>query len=776
MSFAGVPQSPGSPAAQVRPHPRRWPSIATALARCAVLALGAVSGLTAGAQTVVATVTAAPLPVAAAVNSVTNKIYVTSYIAKGQVTVIDGVTNATTAVPVGSFPYGIDVNMVTNKIYVANGASNTVTVIDGATNATTTIPVGINPKSVSVNPKTNKIYVVNNNLDGTISEIDGNTNTVTQNIFAGFNPSGVLVDADKNYIFAIAASNNLYTVGTPTVYLIEPVNAVIHEAELGKFPNQMAVDPVTNQLWVANQGGGDLVSIDSAFKNEGGDDALSGGGTSVAVNTVTHKAYFSDGTEVAVIDGKTAEESVIPVGLPILGPIAVDEATNTVFVASVTATGTVVAIDAATGLLTNIPVGAFPSVLALNPVTHRVYALNNDAAGTVTIIDGIPVAAIPSITREPQPQTVNAGSTVVFSAAATGVPAPTYQWEHNGTALSDGNGVSGASGPTLVISGVTPANAGAYACVATNSSGSTTSTPASLTVVSTTDPGRITNLSTRAFLNTTPDAVGNGVLIAGFVIGGTGSKTLVIRGVGPSLANFGVSEAIQKPTLALYDAATPANRITANTGWQKAPTLPTTAPWLGALTPVDATAADFSLLGAFALPQGSADSAVKVSLPAGAYTAQVEPTDAETGVVLAELYDDDPGIPSTRLLNISSRALTAVGANVMIAGFTIAGSTGQTLLIRASGPALTPLGVTATISNPQVHLYDSKGSLIASNLKWAGDPQVMAAAARVGAFVWPDPNSGDSAILITLPPGGYTAEADSAGSAGVALIEVYAVP
>src|SRR5450631_493231 len=93
----------------------RPPAIAThALVRLVARMLGATASLTAAAQSVAATVTAAPLPYGVAVNTVTNKIYVTSYIDKGQVTVIDGATNATTAIPVGSFPSGIDVNMVTN--------------------------------------------------------------------------------------------------------------------------------------------------------------------------------------------------------------------------------------------------------------------------------------------------------------------------------------------------------------------------------------------------------------------------------------------------------------------------------------------------------------------------------------------------------------------------------------------------------------------------------------------------------------------------------------
>jgi hypothetical protein len=67
--------------------------------------------------------------------------------------------------------------------------------------------------------------------------------------------------------------------------------------------------------------------------------------------------------------------------------------------------------------------------------------------------------------------------------------------------------------------------------------------------------------------------------------------------------------------------------------------------------------------------------------------------------------------------------------------------------------------------------------VLATNNGWAGNAQIASAAATVGAFAWSDPASADSAILVTLPPGGYTAQVSGAsGDTGVALIEVYEVP
>ncbi len=116
------------------------------------------------------------------------------------------------------------------------------------------------------------------------------------------------------------------------------------------------------------------------------------------------------------------------------------------------------------------------------------------------------------------------------------------------------------------------------------------------------------------------------------------------------------------------------------------------------------------------------------------------------------------------------------GGNILIAGFAIGGSTARTVLIRASGPALVPFGVTGTLPDPQLQLF-SGSTVLESNSAWGGNAQISSTAAAVGAFGWGSPGSDDSAILITLPPGAYTAQvAGASGDTGVALVEVYEVP
>ena len=116
------------------------------------------------------------------------------------------------------------------------------------------------------------------------------------------------------------------------------------------------------------------------------------------------------------------------------------------------------------------------------------------------------------------------------------------------------------------------------------------------------------------------------------------------------------------------------------------------------------------------------------------------------------------------------------GGNVLIAGFVIGGSTSRTVLVRASGPALAPFGVSGTRPDPELQLF-SGATLLGTNIAWGGKFEISNAASAVGAFAWSDPSSADSAILVTLPPGAYTAQVSGASNdTGVSLVEVYEVP
>ena len=300
-----------------------------------------------------------------------------------------------------------------------------------------------------------------------------------------------------------------------------------------------------------------------------------------------------------------------------------------------------------------------------------------------------------------------------------------------------------------------------YRVQLSNASGSSVSASGTLTVstgggVVIGPPGppgsaQIVNVSIRTFIGT-----GENALTLGFVVGGSGEKPLLIRGVGPTLASsYGVGGVLDRPQLTLYDAAS--TTIATNAGWAGDPAL----------------SGAFTAIGAFPFPDGSTDAAMVQSLGANtSYTVNVSGVNGTQGVALAEIYDANPASGS-RLVNISARGYSGTGSNVLILGFIIGGSGTERLLIRGIGPTLAKFGLGGGLANPQLSLYDASSQLVASVGAWGGDPDLAATMQAAGAFEL-DPGSADSAMLLNLPSGLYTIQLSGANSSsGLGLIEVY---
>jgi hypothetical protein len=265
---------------------------------------------------------------------------------------------------------------------------------------------------------------------------------------------------------------------------------------------------------------------------------------------------------------------------------------------------------------------------------------------------------------------------------------------------------------------------------------------------------RIVNLSVRSRAGS-----GNSGLIVGFVIGGGASKPMLLRGVGPTLGNFGVPNVLSDPTLSLYSGAV----VTAsNDDWAKG-------------SNVSQIVATSARLGAFTLPDASVDSALMANLDTGAYTVQVNGKETATGVALVEVYDAAASNPAS-LVNLSVRTNVGSGADAPNVGFVLSGTEARRVLIRAVGPTLAAFGVSDLLADPQLEIFKG-GVLLDSNDNWGGDPALSAIFARVGAFSFADGKSRDAVLLVTLQPGAYTVVASGvSGTTGIALVEVYDVP
>ena len=136
-------------------------------------------------------------------------------------------------------------------------------------------------------------------------------------------------------------------------------------------------------------------------------------------------------------------------------------------------------------------------------------------------------------------------------------------------------------------------------------------------------------------------------------------------------------------------------------------------------------------------------------------------------------YNSIPDAPV--LMNLSTRGNTSTGNSVLIGGFIIQGSQPARLVVRCLAGSLASFGVSNALSDSVIELYDANDNLIASNDDWfaSNDAQTICSYRR------DPPNSIESALLVTLNPGSYTAivrsyfDAQQPATSGVALFEVY---
>jgi alpha-tubulin suppressor-like RCC1 family protein len=256
---------------------------------------------------------------------------------------------------------------------------------------------------------------------------------------------------------------------------------------------------------------------------------------------------------------------------------------------------------------------------------------------------------------------------------------------------------------------------------------------------------RLRSISTRA-----KAGLGDDVVIAGFVINGAAfqQKQVLIRARGPSLAAAGVANVLGNPRLRLLSGQ---SLVGTNDDWQEGP--------------------QTTLLDSIRYaPSDPFESAIFASLSPGAYTAVAFGTNDGTGVTIVEVVEvDHPEIP---LSGISTRAAVLTGDDVMIGGFAIEGPSAQTVVVRARGPSLAPAGIANPLSNPVLQLVrSSDGAVIAANDDWGSANN----AAELSASGFAPGDALESAILVTLQPGAYTAIVrGSNGGTGVGIVEVFA--
>jgi hypothetical protein len=245
-------------------------------------------------------------------------------------------------------------------------------------------------------------------------------------------------------------------------------------------------------------------------------------------------------------------------------------------------------------------------------------------------------------------------------------------------------------------------------------------------------------------------SVGDRVGIGGFIITGSASKHVVVRGIGPSLIHNGLTDVLADPVIELHGPGGFTTVI--NDNWK------------------DTQQAAIAATGL--APTNDLESAIDATLAPGAYTVVVKGKNSSQGIGLVEVYDLSP--TTGKLGNISTRAFVVTGDSIVIAGMVLnSGSTLDRVIVRGIGPSLAPafFPASAVLANPTLELRDENGTLLLSNDDWQDN---AAQAAEITASGLAPSNALESAIAASLPPGFYTVLLAGLNDVtGIGVVEIY---
>ena len=725
---------------------------------------------------------------------------------------------------VGANPVAVAVNHVTNKVYVANSDSDTVTVIDANAGSTATVAVGDRPFWLAVNVDTNTVYVANRNSSN-VTIIDGFNNAVINTAASG----GAGWTAVSPFVDKAFVIRN----GTPgEVSIVRGTTYELTSSTRSQCPVGLAINPVTNRLYVAHAATGDIVAMDmtasqsfppllcpdgaGGFRPQPAPPPtpntlpcidIPGTPVAVAVNPVTNTVYaVSDGVanRIAVINGTNHTFTTLtPPGVSgAARAVAVNPVTNRIYAAFANA---LVEINGATNAMAVIPTGSGgggPAGIAIDVNSNVVYVPNADgtlltyqAGGAGPSTSGIPAGAR-AVAVNPLTDTVYVldagGVQVVNGLAATAsppfslsfTPLPGNTGAGTGTiAINATSGMTGTApldtirkvyfrvgttGPWTEVIGTGPYPAH-YAGLA----------PGSYTVQAFATNG-LDGPSINTDFATAP--VTSNIVSYAFTVGtaapnparvaNLSARGMVLTGNDRMIAGFVIIGSSAKRVAVVATGPSLSQFGIAN---------PLPNPMI-TLVRSDGTTITINdqwqsnpnapLLQAAGLaPSNPLEAGVLIDLAPGPYTAIVQDANGASGMAVVAVYE--VGDVEVSLANISMRGPVGIGNDVIIGGFVVTGEAPQTVAIVGAGPSLTAFGVANALADPVLTLVRSSDqAIIGSNDNWTA----AANAAQLLDTGFAPSSNLEPAILVTLAPGAYTAILSGSGNTtGVGVIAVYAL-
>lgn len=262
--------------------------------------------------------------------------------------------------------------------------------------------------------------------------------------------------------------------------------------------------------------------------------------------------------------------------------------------------------------------------------------------------------------------------------------------------------------------------------------------------------GFVANVSTRL-----PVGINDNVLIEGFIVQGPAGSTkkIIVRALGPFLTQFGITDALANPTLAIFNGNT---QIASNDNWK-------TTQIGGNIT--GDQVAEINMSGV--APTNDAESAIVANLTPASYTAVVRGANNSVGTAVVDAYDLSSG-SAAKLVNVATRGLVQPGDKLLIGGFIIQNGSVK-VVVRAIGPSLTGLGITNALPDTTLELRDQSGTIVRANDDWMTDQK-----AELEMTGLQPTNNLEAALVQTIPAGSYTAQVrGKPEQTGTGVVEIY---